>query len=183
MMADAVIAPTHTSQVSLPQAVPLLNWCIAYTLPRHERRVAEQIVARGLQSYLPLYETLRRWTDRRVKVEFPLFPGYVFVRLQLAERVHVLELPGVLRFVSFQGRPATLDAAEIESLRHTLTLRKAEPYRYLAGKRVRFRGGAFDGLEGVIVRRKHATRVVVSIDSIQRSISIEADGCDLECIA
>ncbi len=169
---------------SLPQILPQLSWHVLYTLPRHERRVSQQLAYIGLGSYVPLYETIRRWTDRRVKLELPLFPGYVFVQLSTTERIRVLQLPSTVRFVTFQARPAIIGNEEIESLRHALSVRKAEPHPYLAeGKRVRFRGGAFDGLEGVVVRRKQSARVIVSIDSIQRSLSIEADPCDLQAVA
>src|SRR4029077_20197383 len=79
-------------------------WYAAYTLPRHERAVAQQLGLRQVETYLPLYSSLRQWAERRVLVQLPLFPGYVFVRVSLNERIRVLEHPSVLRLVTFGGR-------------------------------------------------------------------------------
>jgi transcription antitermination factor NusG len=110
----------------------------------------------------------------------PLFPGYVFVHLPLSDRVRVLEVPGVVRLVGFNGSPTPLPEGEIESLRIYLNFRKAEPYPFLTiGRRVRVNAGPLAGLEGVIIRRKSRMRIVVSIDSIQRSIALELEAADV----
>ena len=159
-------------------------WCVAYTYPRHEFRVSDQVGRLGLPSFLPTYESLRRWHDRRVKLTLPLFPGYVFVGCVGNDRSRLLQLPGVIDLVRFGGRIASLREDEVEAIRRTLVTHKAQPCPFVVtGKRVRFRGGALDGLEGVVLRRKGTARVVVSIDSIQRSISIEASVADLQHVA
>jgi len=165
-------------------ALPKTDWYVAYTMPNHEKRVAQQLACRKIESFLPLYESVRKWSDRRMRVELPLFPNYVFVRAGNGERTRVLDAPGVISLVGFGGRAASLSDEEVERLREALTRRSARPYPFFtAGKRVRFHGGALDGLEGVVLRRKQQTRVVVSIDSIQRSICIEADAADLQQVA
>ena len=128
---------------------------------------------------------MRRWKNRRKELELALFPGYVFVRLAPEDRLRVLQLPSVVRFVSFDGRPAVLPEAEIEGLRRRLTHGIcAEPHPYLrVGRRVRVRGGPMQGLEGIIVRRKDRCRVVFSLDLIMRSVAVEVDESDLEPIA
>ena len=160
------------------------NWYALYTCARHEKRVAEQIERRQVSCYLPLYRSVRRWKDRRKVLELALFPGYVFVRMSLSNKLKVLEVPGVVQFVSFDGRPAALPAEEIEALRNRLSSEaKIEPHPYLrAGRKVRVRSGPFQGLEGIIVRRKDRCRLVFSIDLIQRSLAIEVDEADIEPI-
>src|SRR5208282_6548405 len=96
------------------------NWYALYTSPRHEKRVAEQIKQRRISCFLPLYRSVRRWKDRRKELELALFPGYVFVRLALQDRLKVLQLPSAVRLVSFYGQPAVVPEAEIEGLRQRL---------------------------------------------------------------
>lgn len=157
-------------------------WYVLYTCPRHEKRVATQIERRNFSCFLPVYRSVRRWKDRRKELELALFPGYVFVRMSLENKLRVLELPGVVRLVSFNGQPASISASEIETLQNRLSgALKVEPHPYLrTGRRVRVRSGAMQGLEGIIVRRKDRCRVVFSIDLIQRSVAVEVDEADLE---
>lgn len=158
------------------------RWYALYTCARHEKRVAEQIERRRFSCFLPLYRSVRRWKDRRKELDLALFPGYVFVRMSLANKLRVLELPGVVQFVSFNGKPAALPPEEIEALRDRLSHRaRIEPHPYLrTGRKVRVRSGPFEGLEGVIVRRKDRCRLIFSIDLIQRSLAIELDEADVE---
>ncbi len=157
------------------------QWYALYTYPRHEKHIAEQIERRNFQCFLPLYRSVRRWKDRRKEVDLVLFPGYVFVQMNLEDRLKVLQLPGVVRLVSFDGRPAAMPTGEIENLRERFTCTsKIEPHPYLrAGRRVRVSRGPLRGLEGIIVRRKECSRFVFSIDLIQRSVAVEVDEADL----
>ena len=102
---------------------PVSRWYAAYTCPRHEKYVARQLDERCIDTFVPLYRSLRRWKDRRTQIELPLFPGYVFVHFNLEQRLRILELPGVVRLVSFNGQPATLPEYEIETLRKGWTCR------------------------------------------------------------
>jgi transcription termination/antitermination protein NusG len=168
--------------MALPPDCAQPQWYAAYTAPRHEKQVTRQIEGRQVQSFLPLYRSVRRWKDRRKEVELPLFPGYVFVRMALKQRLLVLQVPGVVQLVSFQGRPAALPEGEIERLQDRLGRDvRMEPHPYLrVGRRVRVRSGSVAGLEGILVRRKDKFRVVLSIDLIQRSIAVEVDEADVE---
>jgi transcription antitermination factor NusG len=173
------ITDVDFTAVSLGAEPP--RWYAAYTIPRHEKVVAEQLAVRQVETYLPLYRSARRWAERRALVELPLFPGYVFVRITAGERIRVLDHPGVLRLVTFNGRPAPLPDGEIERLRAALELGKAEPFPFLMpGKRVRVRSGPLAGLEGTILRRKGRMRLVVSVEAIQRSIIFDLDATDVE---
>ena len=158
------------------------RWYAAYTAPRHEKRVAQQMLGYRIDCFLPLYKSIRRWKDRRKQLELPLFPGYVFVRIELGDRLRVLGSPGVVQIVSFNGKPAPLPDAEIEALRSGL-IKNAwiEPHPYLKiGRRVRLHSGPMAGVEGIVVRRKDKFRVVLSIDLIMRSVAVEVDEADIE---
>ena len=160
------------------------HWYAVYTCANHEKRVAAEIEARDVEHFLPVYSSVRRWKDRRVSLQLPLFPGYVFVRLALRDRLRVLQIPSVVRFVGFNGEPAALADEEMDTLRSGLlqTLR-AEPHPFLTvGRRVRITGGPFAGLEGILKRKKGNLRVVVSLDLIQRSIIADVDLADIESL-
>jgi transcription antitermination factor NusG len=161
------------------------NWFAAYTLSHHEKRVAGLLAARQVESFLPLYSALHRWRNRCDKhLELPLFPNYVFVRIAPRERVRVLQVPGVLSMVGFGGTLARLPDQQIEALRSGIGQRKLEPHPYLAvGRSVRIKAGAMSGLEGVLVRKKSNLRVVLALDVIMRSVSVEVDAADLEATA
>ncbi len=157
-------------------------WYVTYTCSRYERTVVEQMERRGLQCFLPTYRSVRRWKDRRKEISMPLFPGYVFVNLDLQERRKVLEIAGVVQIVSFNGKPAALPAEEIEHLRCTLSRDcRMEPHPYLkTGCRVQVRSGPLAGLEGILVRRKDRYRLVLSVDLIMRSMAVEVEEADVE---
>ena len=156
-------------------------WHAVYTLPRHEKAVAEHLALRQVETYLPLYLSARRWAGRRALVQLPLFPGYVFVRISAGERIRVMEHPSVLRLVTFGGKPAPLADGEIERLRAALEMGKAEPFPFLVpGRRVRVKSGPLAGVEGTVLRRKGRMRLVVSVEAIQQSIIFDLDATDLE---
>jgi transcription antitermination factor NusG len=157
-------------------------WYAAYTCARHEKRVAAQLAQRSVEHLLPLYESVRRWKDRRVRLDLPLFPGYVFVRLALRERLPVLQIPGVAKLVGFNGTPAALPEDEIEALKMSLAHGlRAKPHPYLkVGRRARVKSGPMAGMQGILLQRKGRLRVVISIELIQRSVAVEVDEADLE---
>lgn len=155
------------------------KWYALYTCPRHEKIVLPQLQAKAIESYLPTYQSLRRWNDRQALIDFPLFPGYLFIRISLSNRLRALTVPGVVRIVSFNGKPAPLSDEEIQALKASVSVRAAEPYPYLAeGKKIRIAAGPLKGLEGVVIRRKNKLRAVVSIHSIMQSYAVEMDVAD-----
>jgi transcription elongation factor/antiterminator RfaH len=157
------------------------RWYVVHTRSRHEKRVSEQLEMKRVEAFLPLYRSKRNWNGRNAVVDLPLFPGYVFVRIPLEERLSVLGLAGVAGLVSFQGAPAALPDGEMEKLRVCLSMAQAEPVPYFqAGNRVRIVAGALAGLEGVILRQNGQARFVLSIDLILRSVAVSVDACDLE---
>jgi transcription antitermination factor NusG len=156
-------------------------WYAAYTHARHEKKVALQLEERRIEHFLPVYHSVRRWKDRRKELDLVLFPGYVFVHLSLADRLRVLQLPGVVRFVSFNGQPATLHGPEIEALRNGLAQGlRADHHPYLTvGRRVKVTHGPMSGAEGILLRTKNNCRIVISIDAIMRSIAVEINEEDV----
>jgi len=167
---------------ALPASPVGLHWFAAYTCANHEKRVTAELDVRGVEHFLPLYSSVRHWKDRRVHLELPLFPGYVFVRLPLCERLRVLQIPSVVRLVGFAGLPASLPDDEIELMRSGLSQSAgAEPHLLLTvGRRVRITAGPFAGLEGILKRKKSVWRVVVSLELIQRSVAVDVDVADVQ---
>src|SRR6266403_1627449 len=156
-------------------------WYAVYTSANHEKRVTQQLSQRSIEHLLPLYDSIRRWKDRRVHLQMPLFPGYVFVRFALRDRLQVLEIPSVVNLVSFGGHPAPLPEEDIQVIQSCLNHGcQVEPHPYLqAGRRARVRIGPLQGMEGIILRRKNRTRFVLSFDLIMRSVAVEIDATEL----
>lgn len=183
-MGTAVNVASRTEHLEMPQSLVQPLWYAAYTSANHEKRVGEQLAVRSVEHFLPLYSSLRRWKDRRVKLELPLFPGYVFVRLALRDRLVVLQIPGVARLVGFNGTPAALPEEEIEALKKGLLCGvHAEPHPFLSvGRRVRVKAGPLAGAEGIVIRRKNRLRLIISLDLIRCAAGVEVEAVDLEPI-
>jgi transcription antitermination factor NusG len=168
-----------------PEGLLMPKWFAVYTSPRHEKRVAQYLEVREIEHYLPLYHPRHKWNSgSTVTLDLPLFPGYIFVHIDRTKRVKVLEVPGVLTFVGGTGgKPAALPDEEIDALRSGLSLRRAEPHPLLTvGQRARIRSGALAGMEGIVVRQKGSLRVVLTVDLIMQSVSVEVDGTELEAL-
>jgi transcription antitermination factor NusG len=153
------------------------RWYAVWTRSRHEKVVAGQLEQKSVETFLPLYETVRQWRNGRHRVQLPLFPGYAFVHIALRDRIEVLKTPGVVRLVGFSGAPCPLANEDVERLRRALAQGvRAEPHPFLTvGRRVRITAGPLAGCEGVLVRRKGRTRVVISIEAVRRSITVDAE--------
>jgi transcription antitermination factor NusG len=156
-------------------------WYAGYTASRHEKRVAEHFAQRGVEHFLPLYETIHRWNNGRHRVQLPLFPGYIFVRIALLDRLRVIEVPGFVRLVGFNGLPYPLPEADINRMKEALNKGVlAEPYPYLtAGTRVEIRNGPMQGMTGILLRRQNKCRVVISVDLIMRSMAVQVEAGDV----
>lgn len=164
--------------------IPVLEqrWHVAYVITRHEKAVAQELSRRSVDSFLPLYNAIHYWNKRRAKVELPLFPSYVFVRMALHERLRVLQVPGVVHLVSFKGLPSSVPEEEMEALRAAVWLRRAEPhpYSYSLGDRVSITAGPLKGLHGTLIRQQSSSRMIVAVDFIHRSVSVELEPVDLD---
>jgi transcription antitermination factor NusG len=182
-MTSLNINETGSAQyLGLPSSYCEPFWYVACTNANHEKRVAEQLTRRSVEHFLPIYRVVRRWKDRWVQLQRPLFPGYIFVRLALHDRLKVLQAPGVVKFVGFSGTPSVLPQVEIDALRTSLSAGvRAEPHPYLmVGRRVRVKSGPLTGMEGILKRKKNQDRLVISLNLILRSVAVEVCALELE---
>ncbi len=172
-------------QVGLVQEYkPAPQWYVAYTAGRHEKSVAKQLGERDVDHFLPLYEAIHRWRNGRHRVQLPLFPGYIFVRISAPDRCRVLQVPGVAYIVGSHGIPTALPQGDIEQIQNAIHRGVvAQPFPYLkAGKRVEIRNGPLKGLTGILKHWRGGLRVVISLDLIMQSIAVEVDAADVGVI-
>jgi transcription antitermination factor NusG len=174
------------TKYSLPNEMTTarVHWYATYTCANHEKQVAAELQLRALECFLPLYRSVRRWKDRRMTLDLPLFPGYLFVRLALRDRVRVLQIPSVVHLVSFSGHPVAIPDDEMDQLRRSLSHSlRAEPHPFLtAGRRVRIIQGPLTGCEGILRRQKNKFRFVISIDLIRSACAVDVDAADIRPI-
>ena len=163
----------------------IASWFALYTTARHEKSVARFLEQRQIEHFLPLYRSARKWKDgSRVQLELPLFPSYIFVHIPPTQKVRVLQVPGALAVVSgIKGEPAAVPDEAIQVLRSGMQSYAIEPHPVLTeGQRVRIRCGVLAGWEGIVVRPKGQWRVVLTLQQIMRSISVEVGSEDLELL-
>jgi transcription antitermination factor NusG len=168
-----------------PDAAPASPWFAVYTTCRHEKRVSQHMAQREIEHFLPVYADQRKWRDgSKVTLELPLFPCYLFVRINRNDRSRVLSVPSVLTIVGGTGRePAPLPDAAIEALQRGVAQRTVSPHPLLtAGQHVRIRSGAFAGMTGIVARRKGGFRVVLTLQQIMQSVAVEVGEQDVELI-
>ncbi len=158
------------------------HWYVAYTKARHEKKVAAHLEMKRVEVFLPLYGTTHFWNGRRADLHLPLFPGYVFVRTALRDRMRVLEAPGLIQLVASRGMAIPLPDEEVEQLRACLSLGlNPEPIPYLqSGDVVRIVDGPLEGWKGRVLRRDGETRFVLSVDLIMRSVAVKVEASRLE---
>jgi transcription antitermination factor NusG len=159
-----------------------LRWYAAFTAPCREKSVLERLSVRGIESFLPVFRSPRKWKNGcNVELQLPLFPAYIFVRITNMERVRVLELPNVLSIVSRGRIPEPLEDEAIEMMRATLHLQQAEPHPYLVvGEKVSICAGPFAGLSGVVLRQQSKLIVVITVELLMRSVAVQVNVDDLE---
>jgi len=158
------------------------GWCAIHTRHQHERKVAATLCRHGFQILLPMYDTVRRWSDRKKQITLPLFPGYVFFVDEAARRLQVLCTPGVHSILSAGGAPAVIPDEEIAAIRRAVeSPLRVTPHPFLKnGDVVRIARGPLTGLEGIVSREKGIFRVVLSVEILGRSAAVEIDASDAE---
>lgn len=160
------------------------SWFAVQTRPRHEKKVSQGLKEKGIHSFLPFRREKRQWSDRQQWVEFPLFSQYVFVQIPVTQesRVNVLRTSGVLRFAGMPGCGTPVPDEQIENLRVITEQRiPLAPHEFVkVGDKVRIRGGALNGVEGILAAVKNDKSFVVSVDLIQKSVAIRIDGFEVE---
>jgi transcription antitermination factor NusG len=160
------------------------HWYAVYTAPQHEKSALKQLAIRDIESFLPVYETIRVWKNRqRMKLVLPLFPTYLFVHISFRERVKVLQSPGVLQIVGSSRKSVPLPDSEVEFLRSDFCRERIEPFRELViGEKVRVKNGVMQGIQGTLVRKSNSTRFVLTIESINQHAAIQVNAEDLEAV-
>jgi len=153
------------------------RWYALHVRPRFEKMVLRNLAARDLEGFLPFYRGLHQWSDRLKEVDVPLFPGYVFCRFNINDRLPVLIIPGVYGVVGMGKFPTPIDEGQMDDIRSAVASGlKCEPWPYSAnGQVVRIDRGALRGLRGCVVtfRKKH--RLIIAVNLLQRAVAIEID--------
>jgi transcription antitermination factor NusG len=154
-----------------------VEWFALQVRSQHERIVASTLREKGYEEFLPLCPIRRRWSDRIKRITQPLFPGYVFCRFNVQERLPILVTSGVLFIVGVGKVPCPIDNSEIVALQSIVRSGlPAQPWPFLkAGQRVRIDQGSLEGIEGILLIPKSSCRLVVSVTLLQRSVAVEID--------
>ena len=152
-------------------------WFALQVKSRYEHMVATHLGGRGYERFLPLYKCRRRWSDRFKEIEQPLFPGYVFCRLDLSNRLPVLMTPGVTLIVGAGKVPVPIDEAEMIAIQAAVSSGlRSEPWPFLQiGQRVKMNYGPLCGLEGILVDVRGRHHLMLSVTLLQRSIAVQVD--------
>lgn len=166
-----------TTALGIENASLKLPWFALQVRARYEQRVADHLDGKGYELFLPLYKCRKRWSDRIKEVEAPLFPGYLFCRLNPQDRLPLLKTPGVIQVVGSHRTPTAVDEHEIEAIQAMVASGiPNQPWPFLAtGDRVRIESGPLSGLEGILVEFKGNHRLVLSVTLLQRSVAVEID--------
>jgi transcription antitermination factor NusG len=160
------------------------KWYVLFVRSNQEARVVQHLSARLIEHFLPIYESVRQWKDRKVKLVRPLFSGYIFVKLPLIDRSRALMIPNVVGLVGTRTAPSVVLEEEIEWIRRGMAHGKAEPHPYpKIGEPVVITAGPMAGMEGILLRAKNYTRVLVRVNSISRAIAVEVNGNCVEFAA
>ena len=159
-------------------------WQVLHVLSNHERRVAQHLVVRSVEHYIPFYREKVKWSDRTKIAERPLFSGYVFARFTPQSRIAVISTPGVLHLLGDEERNL-VSSEELTKIREGLEAGiPLRPHGGLAvGMRVRVRGGVFAGAEGVITELRKQCKVILALAAIRQCFSLEAGIDDLEVLS
>ena len=153
------------------------KWIAVYTKPRHEKTVENELLKKGFEVYLPILKERRKWSDRKKWVEFPLFRSYIFVRTEIKNSLFVLQTMGVVKVVKFGGEVAVIQNDSIQAIKLMIEggyMPEAIDY-FLKGETVEVKNGPLKGLIGEVTRVDNSDRLLVRVDAIQHSISVQID--------
>jgi transcription antitermination factor NusG len=169
--------PLGSSQIKTMQTEPDQDWRALYTRHHHEKSVAKTLAAKGFTVFLPLYSAPRRWKDRTKVVSFPLFSCYVFINGGLDRHLDIVTTAGVHGFVCCGGFPAVIPPQEIDGIRQVIERSvKIEPHPFIkCGDHVRVKTGPLEGIEGILVRKKKFSRLVLTVELLGKSAAVEVD--------
>jgi len=165
-----------------PENRPDSLWYALYAKHHHEKKVADLLGRKGVEVFLPLHTALHRWKDRKKAVAMPLFPGYLFLRSDLRNKIEILSTAGVFFLVENGGRACPVPDHEIEAVRAVVESEaRFEPHPYLdAGENVRIKNGPLAGIRGLYLKSRNQHRVVISVELLRKSVSVEVDIANVE---
>jgi transcription antitermination factor NusG len=163
----------------------LSPWYAIYTRHQHEKMVAQILTSKGFNTFLPLYATTHRWKDRTKVLALPLFPCYVFLKGDIERRLQIVTTPGIFGLVSSGGQPAAIPNVEIEAIQRVIESgTKVEAYPFLkCGNRVRVKCGPLAGIEGILVRKKSVSRLVLTVEILGTAAAIEVSAFQVEAVS
>jgi transcriptional antiterminator NusG len=163
--------------------MPRNPWQVLHVISNHEKRVAQHLVVRSVEHYLPLYTERVKWTDRTVVADRPLFSGYVFARFSPQQRIAVISTPGILRLLGSEERDM-VSCEELDKIRDGLTSGLLlRPHQCVSvGTRVRVRDGIFSGAEGIVMELRHQCKVIISLAAVHQCFSLEVEFSALEVL-
>jgi transcription antitermination factor NusG len=159
-----------------------INWYAAYVKHQHEKKAADLLHRKGVEVFLPQQKVIHRWKDRNKTLFLPLFPGYLFLHCNLQDKFQILNTPGVFFLVENGGRACPIPKQEIDSIRRvTESGVEAQPHPFVsAGDRVRICSGPLSGVVGILTRFKNQHRVVLTVELLQKAVSIEVELANVE---
>lgn len=160
------------------------RWYALYLRSRYEKKVCSELQKKNVETFLPLVEEMHLWSDRKKIIQEPLFRGYIFVKTDLRDKASILITNGVVRFVGINNKPSSIPDSQIDWLRRIINGSiEIQREQYLnIGQRVRVIAGPLIGVEGIVSRMQGVSRVVVSIDAIEQSISMQVSAEYLEIV-
>jgi transcription antitermination factor NusG len=172
------------SATTIASQVPESSWYAIYTRHQHEKTVAQILTGKGFNTFLPLYATTHHWKDRTKALTLPLFPCYVFLKGGIERRLQIITTPGIYGLVSSAGQPAAIPDIEIEAIRRVVdsgTRVEAHPF-LKCGSRVRVKCGLLAGIEGILVRKKNISRLVLNVEILGTAAAIEVAAFQVEAV-
>ncbi|MGI8893256.1 MAG: UpxY family transcription antiterminator [Bacteroidia bacterium] len=152
------------------------SWHVLYTRPRHEKKLQEFLSVRGVTVYLPMYKTIKQWSDRRKKVEEPLFKSYLFVKADESNYFTILNAPGAVKFVHFGDDVATISNKEVEMIEQILKHPDqvaVEEFRAVAGDKIKIASGPFKNIEGTLISIRGKNRLIIQIEQLGKNVIID----------
>ena len=161
------------------------KWYAIYTRPRFEKQVSQRLQEQGIEAYLPMIKTLRQWSDRKKMVEIPLFSSYVFVNIDRRYYDQVLQTFGVVKYISFEGKAATIPAEQISNLKIIVDSNEKVEITWVKhnkGDKVIVNAGSLKGLKGELITEGDRKKVLVRIDSIDQNLTVEVHSSLIEKI-
>lgn len=161
-----------------------MNWYVAYTCPQAERKAKAKLDGLQVKTFLPMQKVVRQWSDRKKTLEVPLFPNYIFIYTNSFERYNIIKMPELVCYVTFEGQVAVVPDTTMEVMEKLLSGNVEVSNENFAkvGSKIKITSGKFAGVEGTLLRQNGRTRVVVRIEALRRSISIDISASCVEAV-